>query len=96
MTIAPFTISIDSQSIHVSFTPYCFSEYGHFIFRSPYDPPRRIPFSETGFKSYFAPMWQIEEYGTPQQCAEEIARLLWEAEKKKPADEKENDQLALF
>ncbi len=35
--------------------------YGHFEFTSPHEPRRRIIISETGYRSHFSPMFEIEE-----------------------------------
>ena len=56
----------------VDYTPnYMTGTYpvGHFEFRSPHQPPRRIPVSETGYRSHFAPMPDIEAEASPQEYA---------------------------
>jgi hypothetical protein len=64
---------IEAQEMLVSFEPNWTGgefPYGHFEFRSPFEPSRRIPVSETGYRSHFAPMAEIEAY----ESAEEFAR----------------------
>ncbi len=65
---------------------------GHFEFRSPHEPPKRIPVSETGYRSLFAPMEEIAAFDSPQDYAREAALSML---RKRPAD---NDprQLVLF
>lgn len=72
MTKQTFTLTFEGQPINVTYTPeaFVYADYGHFVFASPYDPPRRIPVSETGFRSHFAPMWEIREAGSPEIYAE--------------------------
>jgi hypothetical protein len=43
------------------------ADTGHFEFRSPHEPPRRIPISETGYRSHFAPMDDVEASTSPQE-----------------------------
>lgn len=43
--------------------------HGHFEFSSPFDPPRRIPISETGYHSHFAPKADIETADSPEDYA---------------------------
>ena len=45
------------------------ADTGHFEFRSPHQPPRRIPVSETGYRSHFAAMDDIEATDSPQEYA---------------------------
>ena len=82
-----FPLICDGQPMIVCFTPYRFSNYGHFEFRSPHSPPRRIPVSETGYWSHFAPMHEIEEAPNPETYAEALARALIHQGRKKPDDE---------
>jgi len=46
---------------------------GHFEFRSPHKPARRIPVSTTGYRSHFAPMDEIEAEASPQDYARQYA-----------------------
>ena len=43
--------------------------YGHFEFRSPHEPAARIPVSETGYLSHFAPMSDIRVAASPEDYA---------------------------
>jgi hypothetical protein len=45
------------------------TDVGHFEFRSPHEPPRRIPLSETGYRSHFASMEDVESASSPQDYA---------------------------
>lgn len=71
-----FSLTIEAQEMRVDYTPYWSAgeaPYGHFEFRSPYERPRRIPVSETGYRSHFAPMAEIEAAPSPQDYARELA-----------------------
>jgi hypothetical protein len=67
-----FPLVIDCQEMRVTYTPdWSDGEFaaGHFEFRSPHKPPRRIPVSETGYLSHFAAMTRIQEAETPEAYA---------------------------
>jgi hypothetical protein len=49
---------------------------GHFQFRSPHKPARRIPVSETGYRSHFADMDAIEAADSPEDYARSYALSL--------------------
>ena len=76
MTTQYFSLTIEGQQIDIAYTPNKYADHGHFEFHSPHQPPRRILISETGYRSYFAPMWKVEEVGCPQACAEAIIKAL--------------------
>ena len=44
-----------------------------FEFRSPHEPARRIPVSETGYRSHFAAMSEVEDAASPKDYARVIA-----------------------
>ena len=87
-----FTITVEAQPMVVSYQPLR-SGYGHFEFRSPYKPPRRIPVSETGYRSHFASMADVKESRSPQDFAREYALALLCSKQSRPEDPR---QLALF
>lgn len=67
-----FTLTVEGQEMRVSYTPNWSTgefAYGHFEFESPFDPPRRIPVSETGYLSHFAPMGDIRTADSPLDYA---------------------------
>ncbi|MHC5853564.1 hypothetical protein [Nostoc sp.] len=88
-----FTLTLHGQVMKVTFHPYRFANYGHIEFKSPYTPPRRIPVRETGYRSHFVPMHEIEEYADIESCAREMAIALMNA---RPQEEPEERQLTLF
>ena len=88
-----FTLTIEAQTMRVRFRPERFAGYGHFEFTSPHQPKRRIPVSETGYLSYFAPMWQIAEAPSAEAYAQALALEMMNRQKD---DEKAAPQLALF
>lgn len=89
-----FTLVIDAQEMVVDYHPYWMSDYGQFEFRSPHNPARRIPVSETGYRSHFAPMVDVEAVATPQEYARDVALFLLRAEMK--VEKEDADQLPLF
>lgn len=92
-----FTLTIDAQEMSVRYDPYWtkgLAPYGHFEFRSPHEPRRRIPVSETGYRSYFAPMDEIEDAPSPEEYARIVALALIAAESSPSAEDA--DQLTLF
>jgi hypothetical protein len=67
-----FTLTVEGQPMIVEYTPnWMGSEFatGHFEFRSPLKPARRIPVSETGYRSHFADVDTIEAADSPQEYA---------------------------
>jgi len=76
-----FTIVIDAQEIVVDYRAHWMTDVGHFEFRSPHNPPRRIPVSETGYRSYFAAMEDVEASASPQEFAREIALALIQSQR---------------
>jgi hypothetical protein len=87
-----FIITVEAQPMVVSYQPLR-SGYGHFEFRSPHKPPRRIPVSETGYHSYFASIEDVKEARSPQDFAREFASALLRSKQSRPEDPR---QLALF
>jgi hypothetical protein len=87
-----FTITVEAQPMVVSYQPLR-SGYGHFEFRSPHKPPRRIPVSETGYHSYFASIEDVKEARSPKDFAREFAFAMLRSKQSRPEDPR---QLALF
>jgi hypothetical protein len=94
-----FRLVVEAQEMLVSYEPN-WSEgdfaCGHFEFRSPYHPPRRIIVSETGYRSHFAPMADIEASASPEDYAREIVRAAIDHDKKRKGSASEKEQLSLF
>ena len=58
-----FTLTIDAQEIRVRYRPYFIDgrdPYAILEFLSPHEPRRPISVSITGYRSFFAPMDEIE------------------------------------
>jgi len=89
-----FTLVIEAQEMIVTYQPNWMTDVGHFEFRSPEEPPRRIPVSETGYRSHFAAMADVEAASGPQDYARDVALELLRS-RGKPVTEERN-QLALF
>ena len=68
-----FTIVVEAQKMIVDYRPDWMTDYGQFEFRSPYKPARRIPVSETGYRSHFALMEEVNAAASPQDYAREVA-----------------------
>jgi hypothetical protein len=71
-----FRIVVEAQPIAVSYEPHWMGDMAMFEFRSPHKPPRRIPVSETGYRSHYAPREEVEAAKSPQAFALEEARAL--------------------
>jgi hypothetical protein len=67
-----------------------------FEFRSPHQPPRRIPVSATGYRSHFAPMAAIEAEPSPEEYARLAALAFIRCAMKKPARDAGDEQPTLF
>lgn len=94
-----FTLTIEEQDMVVRYRLRYFStvDYAHFEFTSPHEPRRRIPVSETGYRSHFAPMWEIAEAPSVEAYARAVARAIMGARPSPDDDDKkECGQLALF
>lgn len=94
-----FRLVIEAQEMSVTYKPYYLGgqdPYGHFEFRSPHEPPRRIPVSETGYRSHFAPMADIEAAPSPEDYARAVALAIIGREPAGQTDEEDGGQLALF
>jgi hypothetical protein len=87
-----FTITVEAQPMVVSYQPLR-SGYGHFEFRSPHKPARRIPVSETGYRSHFASIADVKEARSPQDFARQFAFALLRSMQSRPEDPR---QLTLF
>ena len=86
-----FTLVVEGQEMIVQYQANWMTDVGHFEFRSPHEPPRRIPVSETGYRSHFASMGEVEASPSPQDYAREVALGFLRS----PAKQ-DRDQLALF
>jgi hypothetical protein len=92
-----FTLSVEGQEMRVTYVPnWSTGEFahGHFEFESPYDPPRRIPVSETGYLSHFAPMADISTAESPADYARSLVEAALCLGVKKVA--KDERQMSLF
>jgi hypothetical protein len=91
-----FRIVIDAQEMLVAYTPEYFSGMGHFEFKSPRKPARRIPVSATGYLSHYAPMDEIASASSPKDFAREIALAIIQRDRKAPKGFDDARQLSLF
>jgi hypothetical protein len=94
-----FRLVVEAQEMIVSYEPnWSEGEFacGHFEFRSPHEPPRRIPVSETGYRSHFAPMAEIESYTDPEQYARAFVLACLSRSEKANRRLPGNRQLSLF
>jgi hypothetical protein len=94
-----FRLTIEGQEMLVSYKPdYFGGEFaqGHFEFRSPHKPPRRIVVSETGYLSHFAPMAEVGSCGGPETFVREFVDAILNRTRKIKLGKQNNDQLSLF
>jgi hypothetical protein len=89
-----FTLVVEAQEMIVDYQPNWMADTGHFEFRSPHEPPRRIPISETGYRSHFAPMEDVEASSSPQDHARDV--VLAHLRSRRPTRSEDRDQLPLF
>jgi hypothetical protein len=87
-----FLIVIEAQKIAVTYKPNWMPDMAQFEFRSPYEPKRRIPISETGYRSHFAEMAEVRRWPSPEDYARDTA-LSFLREQCKPQD---RNQLNMF
>ncbi|MET4489788.1 hypothetical protein [Bradyrhizobium sp. LA7.1] len=67
-----FTLVVEAQAMIVKYMPDWMVDMGQFEFKSPHKPPRRIPVSETGYRSHFARMDDVEACASPQEYARDF------------------------
>jgi len=70
----------------VDYQPHWMKDTGHFEFRSPHQPPRRIPVSETGYRSHFGDMDEIEAMDSPQEYARMVVLAQLRGQPKAPVE----------
>jgi len=91
-----FTITVDGQEIVVHYeSHYATADIAHFSFISPYQPPRRIPVSETGYLSHFSAQQEVDEAPSVKEYAHMLSLAIMAA---KPTyeDEEDDGQMTLF
>jgi hypothetical protein len=74
-----FTLTIDAQEIRVRYRPNHIGgrdAYAILEFISPHQPRRRTPVSESGYRSFFAPMRDIEAASSIEIYAGMVAVVL--------------------
>jgi len=94
-----FTLTIDAQEILVRYRPRYFiaADYAHFKFTSPHTPLRRIPVSETGYRSHFSPMHEVEAAPSVEEFARALALALLTSKKSNDGDTEDcSKQMDLF
>ena len=89
-----FTLVVEAQAMIVKYMPDWMVDYGQFEFRSPHKPARRIPVSETGYRSHFAPMEDVEASASPQDYARDF--VLHHLRSRHQTRNEDRDQLPLF
>jgi hypothetical protein len=80
-----FTIVVEAQKMVVDYRPNWMADHAQFEFRSPYKPARRILVSETGYRSHFASMVDVEASASPQDYAHDVALSMIRADRKPSA-----------
>jgi len=74
-----FTVTIDAQEMRVRYRPYHIGgiePYAIIEFSSPHQPRREIPVSPSGYRSFFAPMDEIEAAPSIEKYACMVALIL--------------------
>lgn len=91
-----FRLVVEAQEMIVAYKPnWSGGEFavGHFEFRSPFDPPRPIVVSETGYLSHFVPMEELAACDSPESYARAFVLAVLNRGRKPKAD---GEQLSLF
>jgi hypothetical protein len=94
-----FRLVVEAQEMLVKYEPnWSEGEFacGHFEFKSPHKPPRRIAISETGYQSHFAPMAEIEACESPEAFARAYVESVLNASQKGKSRTTDRKQLSLF
>jgi hypothetical protein len=97
--ILVFPLVVEGQEMVVRYEPnWSDGEFacGHFEFRSPHEPPRRIAISETGYRSHFAAMAEIESYASPEEFARAFVMACLSSLRKGKRGLPGDGQLSLF
>ena len=74
-----FILTIDAQDIEVRYRRHCIEgsdAYAILEFTSPHQPRRAIPVSKTGYRSFFAPMHEIDAAPSVEDYACAVALAL--------------------
>jgi hypothetical protein len=94
-----FRLVVEAQEMLVTYEPN-WSEgvypMGHFEFKSPHKPPRRIAISETGYHSHFAAMEEVKAYESPEAYARAFVLSVLDASRKGASRTTNRKQLSLF
>jgi hypothetical protein len=89
-----FSLIVEAQEMIVKYKPNWMVDMVQFEFRSPHKPARRIPVSETGYRSHFARMEDVEASNSPQDYAREFVVAQLRSRQRTIAEDR--DQLPLF
>jgi hypothetical protein len=92
--IVTFTLVVEAQEMIVEYQPNWSADTGMFEFRSPHEPPRRIPISETGYRSHFASMEDVEAAASPKDYARDVVLAHLRAPERRAR--RDGDQLFMF
>jgi hypothetical protein len=87
-----FRLVIEAQEMIVKYYPEWMEDTDQFEFRSPFNPKRRIPISETGYRSHFAPVEDVKASGGARSYPRDL--VLTELASNEPRQAK--NQLRLF
>jgi len=74
-----FVLTINAEAIAVRYRPNYISghdPYAMLEFTSPHEPRRRIPVSENGYRSFFAPMDEVAAAPSIEKYASMVALVL--------------------
>lgn len=92
-----FKLIVEAQEMVVDYRPNWMKDLGHFEFRSPYKPVRRIPVSETGYRSHFADMKEVKAAASPKEYARQVVLAMLRSKPKQAAAPiYDSRQLTLF
>ena len=92
-----FEINVNSQVMIVKYDPDYIPRYlAHFEFHSPYQPPKQIPVSETGYLSHFVHVESLKNVKDIKDYACQIAHHIFIQKFGMDNNRAEDGQMSLF
>jgi hypothetical protein len=90
-----FTIVVEDQKMVVDYQRNWTATTGLFEFRSPHNPPQRIPISESGYRRHIARVRDVEA-SSPQDYAREFVLAVATGRTKRLSRRNDRDRPRLF
>lgn len=92
-----YKIIIDAQEMIVSYEPNYITRFlAHFEFHSPFNPPKRIPVSDTGYYSHFAYVEELKHFSSIEEYVYRVSQAMIEQKFNADSNDGEDSQMTLF